>query len=111
MLEALDRAAPALHHALASHAYLTDTKAIWEGLSSLLAAHAPSGAINFPGAILDQTKAIIHTLGLDDRYIGEIGATGNTAIWLGEEKETADIIILAHLDRPTYKVRSAAEGI
>src|SRR5262249_26326796 len=44
-------------------------------------------------------------------FVGEIGATGNTVLWLGAEKETADVIILAHLDRPTYKVRSAADGI
>src|SRR5262245_21041101 len=113
MLETINQRAPALQDTLAQHPYMKQPDVLWEHLSSLLAAHAPSGGINLSGAILDQAKAIIHTphLGLDDRFIGEIVATGNTALWLGAEKATSDVIVLAHLDRPTYKVRSAADGL
>lgn len=104
MIEIIHAAAPDLARGLASHPYLTDADALWAALERLLRAHAPSGGAWLPGAIVDDIAAIAAELGLRERFIGQIGATGNAALWLGADKAQPDVVILAHMDRPSFRV-------
>ncbi len=50
------------------------------------------------------------SLGLRDRVTPHLGSTGNTAIWLGADKPTADLVVTAHMDRASFRVSSLNEG-
>lgn len=106
MLTDLQHALPALLDALTNHVYLTDSTRLWSDLHRLLVAHAPSGGSWLRGAIIDDIQEIAASLGLADRFIRHIGATGNAGIWLGADKAVNDVIVVSHMDRPSFKVRS-----
>jgi hypothetical protein len=97
-------------HLLDTHTFHTDDQ-LWPTLRRLLRAHAPSGGAWLPGAIVDDIQAICAELGLEDHFIRQIGATGNAGMAFGAVKPAADVIVLAHMDRPTYRVRSLADGL
>lgn len=110
MLDVLYEAVPALNSALEDHLLVNNQEVLWNALRSLLLAHAPSGGCNLPGAILDGITLLVQEFGLKDRFIPYIGSTGNAGVWLGVEKSAADVIIVAHMDRPSFRIRSLTAG-
>jgi hypothetical protein len=109
MLTALYSAHPELEETLRAHPYLTGTDVIWEDLEALLQAHAPSGAVLLPGGIGDMLHTIIQRRLPSARY-EILGSTGNSGLSFGAAKAELDLLICAHLDRPTFKVRQTNTG-
>jgi hypothetical protein len=109
ILSALYKAHPELESTVQTHPYLTRTDTIWEDLEELLQAHAPSGGVLLPGGIGDMLHTIIQRRLPQARY-NILGSTGNSGLSFGAAKADLDLLICAHLDRPTFKVRSATTG-
>ncbi len=105
-----DLSAAALHETLNALSFLTKPAGLPAALDQLLRAHAPSGGSALPAAIGGLIEHIVDELGLADGWLGEIGSTGNLGLAVGADKSTADLIIFAHMDRPSFKVRDAATG-
>lgn len=111
MLDALYASVPGLRRALEEHPFISDRVLLWDtALRRLLKANAPSGGAGLPGGIGDEIATIVEALGLKDRFIPEIGSTGCAGIWIGAQKEAPDIVIPAHMDRPTFKVKRVQDG-
>src|SRR5262245_30938627 len=106
MLAALQRALPTIPNTLKSHPIITNSDQIWAYLRRLLIANAPSGGCSLPGAIADDIGALAHELGLAEHFEYNLLRTGNSAISLGAQKATADVVVVTHMDRPTFRVRS-----
>lgn len=83
---------------------------LWQTLRRLLVANAPSGGAWLRGAIAGEIGALAAEFNLADRFIPQIANTGNAGIWLGADKAQADVIVVAHMDRPSYRVRDVATG-
>ncbi|MFN8377539.1 MAG: hypothetical protein U0452_02610 [Anaerolineae bacterium] len=99
-----------LEETLGTLPYLTRDDGLPAALTRLLRANAPSSGAALPGAIGDEIAAIVAELGLAGGFLGEIGSTGNLGLSLGVDKPVADVIVFAHMDRPSFKVRDAAAG-
>jgi putative aminopeptidase FrvX len=110
MLNALYAALPGLGSALDQHRYLTDSAALWRDLERLLKAHAPSAGSWLPGAITDDIGAIADSHGLGAHFSPHLKRTGNAALRLGAPGETADVIVVAHMDRPSFRPRDLGSG-
>lgn len=112
--DALTRTVPALARALADLPPLQADDVVWPLLRRLLAAPAPSGGANLPGAVGEVIGALASELGLGARWIRELGTTGNAAVWLGADKPSAgspaDIVVVAHMDRPSFRARAPERG-
>lgn len=106
LLDTLQRTLPELHSTLEGHPVVNSPERTWMYLRRLLLAHAPSGGSCLPGAIADDIQAIAADLGLADRFETNLLGTGNSALWLGAEKQAADVIVVTHMDRPSFRVRS-----
>lgn len=111
MLHTLHDALPGLAPALANNRYIHDRAARWQALERLLLAHAPSGAVALPGAIMDDLLALMSAAGLDRHFTPALGSSGNCGLWFGAEKAAPDIVVATHLDRPAFRVRSAPDGL
>jgi len=109
-LHAIATALPALHEGLNRLPALADPDRLWAMLRRLLAAHAPSGGANLPGGIGGEIAALAGELGLGDRVIPALGSTGNTALWLGADGPQPDVVVAAHMDRPSFRVQNPDEG-
>jgi putative aminopeptidase FrvX len=105
-IEILNNALPALPERLKQLPALNDPEPLWDMLRRLLAAHAPSGGANLLGGVGDDIAVLADSLGLRDRVTPHLGSTGNTAIWLGADKPTADLVVTAHMDRPSFRAKS-----
>ncbi|MBL8152678.1 MAG: hypothetical protein JNM70_00725 [Anaerolineae bacterium] len=101
----------ALQETLDSVALVNDQDTLWGQLRRLLTAHAPSSGAWLPGAIIDEMEAIAGTLGFEKRFQRQIGTTGGAGISLGADHPQPDLVIFAHMDRPTYRVKSAGDGL
>ncbi|MCA9903665.1 MAG: hypothetical protein KC547_07395 [Anaerolineae bacterium] len=110
MLDQLYRDLPGLDAALKSNVFLQDSARLWHALEQLLLANAPSGGAWLPGAIVDDIEALAAGLGLAGHFIPHLGRTGNAAIALGADKAQADLIVIAHMDRPSFRVRDVQTG-
>ncbi|MCC7446612.1 MAG: hypothetical protein IT324_04310 [Anaerolineae bacterium] len=110
MLQSIQHAVPGLTEALHTTPLVNESGFIWDYLRRLLLAHAPSGGCNLPGAIQDEITDMVRALGLADRYLPRIGSTGNAGIWLGADKPQADVIVVSHMDRPSFRVGAAGDG-
>ena len=108
-IDYLTRALPALQERLAQHPAVNFSEPLWLMLKRLLMANAPSGGANLLGGIGDDIAVLADDLNLRDRVIPHLGSTGNTAIWLGADK-APDLVIVAHMDRPSFRVRSLDDG-
>lgn len=104
-VDILNQALPALQENLKQQPAVNKTEPLWDMLKRLLAAHAPTGGANLLGGIGDDIAVLSDGLGLRDRTISHLGSTGNAAIWLGSDKITPDLVIVAHMDRPSFRVR------
>jgi putative aminopeptidase FrvX len=102
--------AAALDETLCGVSFLTDEPRLPAALERLLRANAPSGGAALPGAIGDVIRALVDELGLSSGFVGEIGSTGNLGLVIGADKPVNDLIVFAHMDRPSFKVRDAAAG-
>ncbi len=102
----LRRTLPGIAAALEAQPALLDRDLLWAMLRRVLAAPAPSTGANLPGGVGDVIAALAGELGLGDRLIRQVGSTGNCALWLGVERERPDVVIVSHMDRPTYRVLS-----
>jgi hypothetical protein len=107
----LHEALPALQNSLDDLPALHDSEQVWDMLRRLLVAHAPSGGANLLGGIGDEITVLADALGLRDRVKPYLGTTGNTAIWLGADKPHADLVVMAHMDRPSFRVQDRDAGI
>ncbi len=106
----LNQTLPALAQRLADMPALRDTEVVWPLLERLLVAHAPSGGAALPGGIGDDIAALAGELELGDRWLPDLAATGNCALWLGARKPDADLVVVAHMDRPSFRVKALAAG-
>lgn len=111
LVDMLSEALPPLREHLAQSEPVNDTGPLWVMLERLLVAHAPSGGANLPGGIGDDIARLAGDLGLHAHMQSRLGATGNAAIALGAEKPAPDIVVVAHMDRPSFRVRSLEEGL
>ncbi|MBN1680230.1 MAG: hypothetical protein JW966_08050 [Anaerolineae bacterium] len=109
-LDAIVNALPDLHTRLSQLPPVNFTDPLWTLLNRLLVAHAPSGGANLLGGIGDDISVIADQLDLRDRVKPYLGSSGNTAIWLGADKLEADLVVVAHMDRPSFLVRSLDDG-
>lgn len=109
-LKTLTKALPALHETLANHPIVNYTDPLWEMLHRLLVAHAPSGGANLLGGIGDDIAVLADRLDLGSHVRPQFGNTGNSVIDLGNGKAAVDIVVVAHMDRPSFRVRSLADG-
>ncbi len=92
---------------------LTDpfsSEQLWNALSLLMGANAPSGGAFLPGGIADEIGAIAREWGLERHFIRRIGSTGNAGMWIGADKAQPDVILFAHMDRPTFGLKSVDTG-
>jgi len=106
----LHNALPQLDNALAQSPELVSVDTLWERLQRLLIYPAPSGGVLLPGAVIDAVQDIAREYNLTERFIVNFENTGNMAIRFGVEREKADIILSAHLDRPAFRVKSLADN-
>lgn len=104
VLEQLWRAVPGLESAIRQQPLATDREATWVMLRSLLQAFAPSTGTTLPNGILDQVSDIAAAFGLADRLEADLGGVGNAGLWLGVAGGQADLLVVAHLDRQTFRI-------
>ena len=83
--------------------------AIHARLSRLLDAPSPNSGAILPGAVGDVIRAIADEFGLPISTDPRIHATGNLAIEIGAG-DGCDILITAHMDRPTFRVLNLDEA-
>ena len=103
MLAELQRVLPLLQTP-ESHPFLKSNEVLWGHLRDVLNANAPSGGAWLPGAIREVIGRIAYQYGLGEHFIAQIGATGNAGMALGADKPVYDVIVLAHMDRPAFRV-------
>ena len=84
--------------------------AIYTQLTRLLAAPAPNSGAALPGAVGAVIRELAAELGLRLSEDPRIGPTGNLAIEIGAAADAPDLLITAHIDRPTFRVTNLAEG-
>jgi putative aminopeptidase FrvX len=108
--QALNRTLPGLSDYLKNLSALNNSEELWQALRRLLLAHAPSGGANLLGGIGDDIAVLADGLGLRDRTRTHFGSTGDMVIWLGAEK-AADVVIVSHMDRPSFRVQSLEDGL
>ncbi len=111
LLNTLSDALPQLRDHLAQSKPVNDAGPLWGMLERLLVAHAPSGGANLPGGIGDDIARLAGDLGLHGNMQPQLGATGNAAIAIGADKPAPDVVVVAHMDRPSFRVRSLEDGI
>ena len=80
-------------------------------LSHLLAAHAPANGCHLPGAVGEVIQTMAHEWGLTPSADPRIRSTGNLALEIGADKAEIDLVITAHMDRPSFRARALADGI
>ena len=78
-------------------------------LSSLLDAPAPNSGAALPGAVGDVIRAIADDFGLTLLDDAGVHATGNLALEIGAG-DGCDILVTAHMDRPSFRVLNLAQA-
>ena len=79
-------------------------------LSRLLASPAPSSGCRLPGAIGEAIRSLANEWGLSLSAAPRIASTGNLAIEIGADKSESDLVMTAHMDRPSFRVLSLEDG-
>ncbi len=79
-------------------------------LRRLLAAPAPNSGAALPGAVGEIIGDIAAELGLSLSADPRIRATGNLAIEIGAASPAVDLLITAHMDRPSFRVLNLADA-
>lgn len=83
-----------------------DAAVIWQIIIQILAGLAPSSGCDLPGAVGDTIAELASQLVPAGRIVRNFKNTGNLALQLGPSTDQPDLVITAHMDRPTYCVRS-----
>lgn len=104
LLEGLWRVLPRLERAIARQALVADREQAWLLLRQLMLAAAPSTAAALPGSIVDQLIDVAAVFGLADRLEPDFAGMGNPGLWLGVAKDEVDLLVIAPLDRLTFRV-------
>lgn len=89
---------------------LYSADAIFGYLRRLLAAPAPNSGASLPGAVGEVIGDIAAELGLSLSTDPRLRATGNLAIEVGAATAAADLLITAHMDRPSFRVLNLADA-
>ena len=110
LLSNINKQLPDLQKSLANLPAVNYIDPLWNMMRRLLLAHAPSSGANLLGGIGDDIAVLADDLGLRERVIAHLGSTGNTGIWLGANKEIVDVIVVAHMDRPSFRVKDVGNG-
>jgi len=100
LIDSLTEALPQLQERLATFAPVNFLDPLWLMLERLLLAHAPSGGARLAGGIGDEIARIADELELQERLIPRLGA----------DKLAPDVVVVAHMDRPSFRVRSLDDG-
>ena len=79
-------------------------------LTRLLAAHAPSNGCHLPGAVGGMIRRLADEWGLALSKDPRIQATGNLALEIGADQPEIDLVVTAHMDRPSFRVLSLEHG-
>lgn len=106
LLEQIWSTIPALQDALVQHPLVLDREQVWVMLRQLLLADAPSTGVMLPGAIFDQISDIAAVFGLADRLDTGLAGVGSGGLWLGVAKARADLVVVAHMDRLSFRLRA-----
>ncbi len=109
MLQSLIAAFPILESG-AAFPFKTESTAANRPLIRLMNAHAPRAGCTLPGAIGEVISALAAEYGLSRFYTPNIGNTGNDALTIGADKPQPDLLIVAHMDRPSFRVRDHLTG-
>ena len=88
----------------------TDINQHFERLSQLVEAHAPANGCQLKGAIGDRIRSMVDEFGLRLSTDPRILSSGNIALEIGAEKADSDLVITAHMDRPSFRVLSEADS-
>ena len=86
------------------------TDAIFSYLTRLLNAPAPNNGAQLPGAVGEVIGELAREFGLSLSDDARLQATGNLAIEIGAESAQADLVVSAHMDRPSFRVANLAEA-
>lgn len=107
MFETLSQTPP-VHHLADVKLPANDTLFRWA--QQLTDAPAPSGGAGLPGTAGDVLADVLAALGVASRLQYNYRGTGNALLWLGAAKATPDLVLTAHLDRPTFRVGDVGSG-
>ena len=83
---------------------------LWSAFSRLLNANAPRAGCALNGGIGEVIEQIVREQGLEPYFSRNLFNTGNATITMGSEKPQPDVLIVAHMDRPSFRVKSAETG-
>ncbi|MAU10936.1 MAG: hypothetical protein CL607_14025 [Anaerolineaceae bacterium] len=86
-----------------------EAKVVWQTITQIVAGLAPSSGADLPGAVGDTIAELATQLVPDGRIVRNFKNTGNMALQLGPPTDQPDLVITAHMDRPTFCVRSIDE--
>ncbi|MFC1959188.1 hypothetical protein ACFLYO_00610 [Chloroflexota bacterium] len=109
LLEQLWQDVPELPNHIRRQSLVADAESVWVMLRQLMLAYAPSTGAVLPGSIFEQVSDIAAVFGLADRLDISLGGAGCAGLWLGVAKEQVDLVVLAHLDRLTFRVQSVQD--
>lgn len=98
-----------IHNLIQQDPIYSDTSQIYAILSALASAHAPANGCQLPGAIGDTIRTFASQFGLSLSSDERLLASGNIGIEIGASKPEIDLVITAHMDRPSFRVLSIAE--
>jgi putative aminopeptidase FrvX len=73
-------------------------------------AHSPTGSVALPGTIIDTLTSSVEQASLTENYYPNFNNTGNAAILLGAKKDQIDLLVDAHLDKPTFGVADVVDA-
>lgn len=103
LLEQLWREIPELEPVIRQQVLVSDREQTWLLLRQLMLAHAPSTGAGLPGGVIDQVSDIAAVFGLADRLVPNLAGSGCPGMWLGVAKDAADLLVVAPLDRLTFR--------
>ena len=106
MIAKINQNIPNLSQVLQTHTLLNDSNWLWNFFELLIPTHAPSSGSILPGSVGYHVLDMIETFDLSSRLATELKPTGNFGLNFGADKSTIDLLVVSHLDRPTFRVRS-----
>jgi hypothetical protein len=75
-----------------------------------MSAHSPTGNVALPGTIIDTLTSAVREAGLGENFYPNFNCTGNAAVLLGKRKDRIDLLVDAHLDKPTFGIARIEDG-
>jgi putative aminopeptidase FrvX len=84
--------------------------ALVELLKRVLVAHAPRGGCTLDGSIGDVIAVVADEHDIGQFFTRDYHNTGNSLFVFGADKPQPDILVVAHMDRPSFRVKSVETG-